>query len=79
MYEHTLRSIDVAAVAVARLAAAQSPSGRSHGGRESCLPAWLPANGETDCRRSLRLTVCVFINPFGRADGVLIGVEPIGQ
>lgn len=42
---------------------------------ESCLPA----NGATDCRRSLRLTVCVFINPFGRADGVLIGVEPIGQ
>lgn len=75
MYEHTLRSIDVAAVAVARLAAAQSPSGRSHGGRESCLPA----NGETDCRQSLRLTVCVLINPFGRADGVLIGVEPIGQ
>lgn len=44
MYEHTLRSIDVA-VAVARLAAAESPSGRSHGGRE--LPASLPANGET--------------------------------
>lgn len=75
MYEHTLRSIDVAAVAVARLAAAQSPSGRSTMEGESCLPA----NGETDCRQSLRLTVCVFINPFGRADGVLIGVEPIGQ
>lgn len=78
MYEHTLHSMEVeVAVAVARLAAAESPSGRSHGGRE--LPACLPANGATDCRRSLRLTVCVFINPFGRVDGVLIGVEPIGQ
>lgn len=48
-------------------------------GERAALPAWLPANGETDCRRSLSLTVCVFINPFGRADGVLIGVEPIGQ
>lgn len=79
MYEHTLRSIDVAAVAVARLAAAQSPSGGPMEGERAALLACLAANGETDCRRSLRLTVCVFINPFGRADGVLIGVEPIGQ
>lgn len=40
MYEHTLHSMEVeVAVAVARLAAAESPSGRSHGGRE--LPACL--------------------------------------
>lgn len=40
MYEHTLHSMEVeVAVAVARLAAAELPSGRSHGGRE--LPACL--------------------------------------
>lgn len=55
MYEHTLHSMEVeVAVAVARLAAAELPSGRSHGGRE--LPAckwshWLQAIVKADRMR----------------------------